>query len=142
MCTVSSFAEAIDIRTLTEEKSMSKKLLVVDDSPTELTLVMEALGNAGYELVTAADGEAGVAKAEAERPDLIILDVVMPKMNGFQACRKIKSTPELQDTPVILLTSKNQKSDEFWGKKQGADVYLTKPFDTDELLAAVAGLLS
>ncbi|XOF34375.1 MAG: response regulator [Candidatus Electrothrix sp. YB6] len=120
----------------------AKKILIVDDSPTELKLITEVFSTPEYAIVTATDGEAGVAKAMSEQPELIVLDVVMPKMNGFQACRKIKSTPELKDTPVILLTSKNQKSDEFWGKKQGADVYLTKPFDADELLAAANGLLS
>ncbi len=121
---------------------MAKKLLIVDDSPTELKLIMDVFSGPEYTLVTAGDGEEGVAKAGAERPDLIILDVVMPKMNGFQACRTIKSAPETQSIPVILLTSKNQKSDEFWGKKQGADVYLTKPFDAAELLKAVNGLLA
>ena len=121
---------------------MAKKLLIVDDSPTELKLIIDVFSTPDYEIVTASDGEEGVKKAAAEQPDLIILDVVMPKMNGFQACRTIKSSPDLQNIPIILLTSKNQKSDEFWGKKQGANVYLTKPFDTDELLKAVTGLLA
>ena len=119
----------------------AKKILIVDDSPTELKLITDVFNTPEYEVVTAKDGEAGVAMAMSEKPELIILDVVMPKMNGFQACRKIKSTPELENVPVILLTSKNQKSDEFWGKKQGADIYLTKPFNTDEVLDAVTTLL-
>jgi twitching motility two-component system response regulator PilH len=122
-------------------KAMAKKLLIVDDSPTELKLIMEVFSGPEYTVVTASDGEEGVEKAKSEKPDLIILDVVMPKMNGFQACRTIKSEASTQAIPVILLTSKNQKSDEFWGKKQGADVYLTKPFDQAELLKAVSGLL-
>jgi twitching motility two-component system response regulator PilH len=121
---------------------MAKKLLIVDDSPTELKLIIDVFNGPEYKIVTAEDGEEGVAKAMSEKPDLVILDVVMPKMNGFQACRTIKSTPELQDIPVILLTSKNQKADEFWGKKQGADVYLTKPFDSAELLKAVTDHLA
>jgi twitching motility two-component system response regulator PilH len=120
----------------------ARKLLIVDDSPTELKLIADVFNTSEYDVVTAGDGEAGVEMAMAAKPDLIILDVVMPKMNGFQACRKIKSMPELENIPVILLTSKNQKSDEFWGKKQGADVYLTKPFHTDEVLEAVTNLLS
>jgi twitching motility two-component system response regulator PilH len=120
----------------------ARKILIVDDSPTELKLIADVFNTPDYDVVTAVDGEAGVEKAMAENPELIILDVVMPKMNGFQACRKIKSSPDLQDIPIILLTSKDQKSDEFWGKKQGADVYLTKPFNADEVLAAVTGLLS
>uniref|UniRef100_UPI00405764A0 response regulator n=1 Tax=Candidatus Electronema sp. TaxID=2698783 RepID=UPI00405764A0 len=121
---------------------MAKKLLIVDDSPTELKLIMDVFSGPEYTLVTAGDGEEGVEKAKSEKPDLIILDVVMPKMNGFQACRTIKSEAATQAIPIILLTSKNQKSDEFWGKKQGADVYLTKPFDSAELLKAVSGLLA
>jgi twitching motility two-component system response regulator PilH len=120
----------------------ARKLLIVDDSPTELKLITDVFNTSEYDVVTAGDGEAGVEMAMTAKPDLIILDVVMPKMNGFQACRKIKSMPELENIPVILLTSKNQKSDEFWGKKQGADVYLTKPFHTDEVLEAVTNLLS
>jgi twitching motility two-component system response regulator PilH len=121
---------------------MAKRLLIVDDSPTELKLITEVFNNPNYSVITAADGEEGVEKAKSEHPDLIILDVVMPKMNGFQACRTIKSTPELDNIPIIMLTSKDQKSDEFWGKKQGADRYLTKPFKTDELLQAVKALLA
>ena len=120
----------------------TRKLLIVDDSPTELKLITDVFNTPDYEVVTANDGEAGVEMAMAEKPELIILDVVMPKMNGFQACRKIKSTPGLENIPVILLTSKNQKSDEFWGKKQGADVYLTKPFNIDQVLEVVTNLLS
>jgi twitching motility two-component system response regulator PilH len=120
---------------------MAKKLLIVDDSPTELKLIIDVFNSPDYKVVTAMDGEEGVEKAKKENPDLIILDVVMPKMNGFQACRTIKSMPELEKTPIILLTSKNQKSDEFWGKKQGADKYLTKPFNADELQQAVDALL-
>lgn len=120
----------------------TRKLLIVDDSPTELKLITDVFNTSEYDVVTAEDGEAGVEMAIAEKPELIILDVVMPKMNGFQACRKIKSLPDLENIPVILLTSKNQKSDEFWGKKQGADVYLTKPFHADQVLEAVTHLLS
>lgn len=121
---------------------MAKKLLIVDDSPTELKLIVDVFNTPEYEVITASNGEEGVKKAFSENPDLIILDVVMPKMNGFQACRKIKASPDLQNIPVILLTSKNQKSDQFWGKKQGADKYLTKPFNINEVLEAVTGFLS
>ncbi|MCI5197417.1 MAG: response regulator, partial [Candidatus Electrothrix sp. AW5] len=87
----------------------TRKLLIVDDSPTELKLITDVFNTSEYDVVTAEDGEAGVEMAIAEKPELIILDVVMPKMNGFQACRKIKSLPDLENIPVILLTSKNQK---------------------------------
>lgn len=121
---------------------MSKvKILVVDDSPTHLKLSSEPLIEKGYNVITAADGEEALQKTQAEKPDLIVLDVIMPKLNGFQVCRKIKTTPELSGTKIILCTSKNQESDKFWGKKQGADAYITKPFTDEELLKTVNELL-
>jgi len=115
-----------------------QKILVVDDSPTQLKLILAPLQSQNYETITANDGEEGLAKAYAEKPDLVVMDVVMPKMDGFQTCRKMKLADELKHIPVIMLTSKNQKTDEFWGKKQGANEYLTKPFAEQDLLDAVA----
>lgn len=116
------------------------KILVVDDSPTQLSMMRAPFEAQGYQVITAADGEEALAMVASENPQLVVLDVIMPKLNGFQACRKIKTLR--QDLPIILLTSKDQKSDEFWGKKQGADVYMTKPFDGDELFAAAVKLLA
>ena len=116
------------------------KILVVDDSPTQLNMMRAPFEENGYQVITATDGEEAVAMVETEHPQLVVLDVIMPKLNGFQACRKIKMIKE--NLPIILLTSKNQKSDEFWGKKQGADVYMTKPFDSAELFATAVKLLS
>lgn len=118
-----------------------EKIMVVDDSPTELKIMTEPFIPKGYKVITAMDGEEAIKMAEIERPNLIVLDVIMPKMNGFQVCRKIKTTPELKNIKIILLTSKNQESDEFWGLKQGADAYMTKPFDASELLAKAESLL-
>lgn len=119
---------------------MSKgKILVVDDSPTQLHMMKTPFEENGYQVITATDGDEAVAMVESENPDLVVLDVIMPKLNGFQACRKIKTIKP--DLPVILLTSKNQKSDEFWGKKQGADIYMTKPFEGSELFANATKLL-
>jgi len=118
-----------------------EKIMVVDDSPTELKIMTEPFIPKGYNVITAMDGEEAIKMAEAEKPKLIVLDVIMPKMNGFQVCRKIKTTPELKDIKIILLTSKNQESDEFWGMKQGADAYMTKPFNGSELLAKAESLL-
>ncbi len=121
---------------------MSKaKILVVDDSPTHLKLSSEPLIEQGYKVITASDGEEALSKAKAEQPALVVLDVIMPKLNGFQVCRKIKTSPDMKNIKVVLCTSKSQESDKFWGKKQGADAYLTKPFDEKDLLSAVAGLL-
>lgn len=113
------------------------KILIADDSPTHLKLTAEPLIEKGYEVITAADGEEAIQKAESEKPAAILLDVVMPKMNGFQVCRKIKTSPQLKQIKVIMLTSKTQESDKFWGEKQGADAYLTKPCTTDEILATL-----
>ncbi len=117
------------------------KLLVADDSPTHLKLASEPFMAEGYEVVTAVDGEEALEKARSERPAVIVLDVVMPKINGFQVCRRIKRSPDLKDIKVVLLSSKTQESDIFWGRKQGADAYVTKPFTEAQLLDAVAGVL-
>ena len=114
-------------------------ILIVDDSPTGLKTASAVLKN--YDIITATDGKEALEIALAEKPDLILLDVIMPNMDGFQACRKMKKSPELKHIPVIMLTSKNQKSDKFWGEKQGADVFLTKPCEDTVLLKAVAQLV-
>jgi twitching motility two-component system response regulator PilH len=119
----------------------SNKILVVDDSPTELKMISEALRSGGYDVVTAKDGEEALQMVAAESVELIVLDVIMPKMNGFQVCRQIKASDQHKSIKVLLLTSKSQESDKFWGKKQGADMYMTKPFDVDALLSNVASLI-
>ena len=131
------------LKTTGKGKTMAgQKILVIDDSPTQLKLILAPLQSQQYETLTAVDGEEGLAKALTEKPDLVVMDVVMPKMDGFQTCRKMKLSDELKHIPVIMLTSKNQKTDEFWGKKQGASEYLTKPFEDQQLLDAVARNLS
>jgi twitching motility two-component system response regulator PilH len=121
---------------------MSKEtILVVDDSPTDLRLVSGPLNAEGYKVITAVDGEEALSKAATELPRLIVLDVVLPKKNGFQVCRQLKTSPATKDIKILLLTSKSQDSDRFWGLKQGADAYMTKPFGDEELLTNVAGLL-
>jgi len=118
-----------------------EKILVVEDSPTEMRLVTGSLQRKGYQVVTAVDGEEALLKAAAEQPRLIVLDVILPKKNGFQVCRLLKAAPETKNIKVLLVTSKNQESDRTWGLKQGADGYMTKPFADDELLANVTKLL-
>ena len=118
------------------------KILVVDDSPTQLSMMRAPFEKEGYTVVSATDGEEALAMVEKELPNLVVLDVIMPKFNGFQVCRKIKSQDSTKHIKVILLTSKNQKSDEFWGKKQGADLYMTKPFEEEELYKQALALLS
>lgn len=115
-------------------------ILVADDSPTEMRLVLDALHRQGYATITATNGAEAIEKAQRECPRLAILDIVMPKQNGFQVTRQLKTAPATKSIKVVLLSSKNQESDRFWGFKQGADEYLTKPFEDDALLAAVARL--
>ena len=119
----------------------SQKILVVDDSPTELRLAVSGLKSKGYLVVTAIDGEEVLSKAVAEQPDLIVLDVVLPKKNGFQVCRQLKTSPKTQPIKIILLSSKCQETDRFWGLRQGADMYMTKPFEDEELAANIEVLL-
>ncbi len=116
-------------------------ILVADDSPTEQKMVAAALHAQGYRIITAVDGDDAIDKATRESPRVVVLDVVMPKKNGFQVCRHLKSTPATQNIKVLLLTSKSQESDKFWGMKQGADAYMTKPFTEAELQSAVAKLI-
>jgi len=113
-------------------------ILVVDDSPTELRLLTAPLKTKGYTVITAVDGEEAIQKACAHLPRLMLLDVIMPKKNGFQVCRQLKTSPETKDIKIIIISSKSQESDKFWGMKQGADEYMVKPFDEKTLLANVA----
>ncbi len=120
---------------------MRKSILVVDDSPTERRLIANPLREHGYLVSTASDGEEALARAAGEQPDLIVLDVVMPKKNGFQVCRKLKTGDETRDIKIVMLTSKDQETDRFWGMRQGADAYLTKPFDDNVLIDTVEDLM-
>jgi CheY-like chemotaxis protein len=120
------------------QKDMPKpKVLVVDDSWTDLTLMATPLRECGYEVITAVDGEEALEKALHERPNCIVLDVVLPKQNGFQVCRKLKRIEGVRGIPIILLSSKNTPLDKRWGLQQGADLYLTKPFTSADLIASV-----
>jgi twitching motility two-component system response regulator PilH len=117
-------------------------ILVVDDSPTALQLISEPLTANGYQVITASDGEEALMRARQEMPDLIVLDIILPKLNGFQVCRQLKTDPATEGLKILLLSSKNQDSDKFWGEKQGADAYVTKPFEDEELLAGIRQLLA
>ena len=115
-----------------------KTILVVDDSPTERHVLTELLTQNGYQVLTAESGDAGVDKARKELPDLILIDVVMPGMNGYQATRMLTRDETTRHIPVIVCTSKGQETDRIWGLRQGAIDYLIKPVDTKELLAKIA----
>lgn len=117
-----------------------KKILVVDDSPTERAFLTEILSHAGYQVVTAENGTDGIAKAKSEHPDLVLMDVVMPGLNGYQATRTLTRDEETKNIPVIVCTSKGQETDKIWGLRQGALDYLVKPVKADELLTKIAAL--
>lgn len=117
-----------------------KKVLIVDDSPTERFFLTDLLRKQGYDVLTADSGELGVAVAKHEKPDLILMDVVMPGLNGFQATRQLSRNPETQDIPVIMCTTKGQETDRVWGMRQGAVEYLVKPVVAQELLAKIRAL--
>lgn len=114
-----------------------KTILCVDDSPTALNSLTSTLTDGGYKVLTASDGEEALLKAVEASPDLVLLDVVLPKRNGFQVCRLLKNSPATRDIKIFLVTSKTQDADRYWGIRQGADAYLTKPFSPDDLLRTV-----
>ena len=114
------------------------KILVVDDSPTERHVMSELLVRSGYQVITAENGEEGVEKARREKPDLILMDVVMPGLNGYQATRTLSRDETTKQIPIILCTSKGQETDRIWGLRQGALDYLVKPVSAVELLAKIA----
>ncbi|WP_222948324.1 response regulator [Thauera sedimentorum] len=117
-----------------------KKILVVDDSPTERLALTELLVKHGYQVVTAENGEDAIAKSKSEMPDLILMDVVMPGMNGYQATRTISRDEATRAIPIIMCTSKGLETDRIWGMRQGAYDYLVKPVDQAELLGRIQAL--
>lgn len=116
-------------------------VLIVDDSPTETTIFRSTLVKAGFRVETAVNGEDGVQAAQRLHPDVILMDVVMPGLNGFQATRMLKRDPATAQIPVIIVTTKDQQTDRTWGMRQGADDYLVKPVDPQVLVARVKGAL-
>ena len=116
------------------------KILIVDDSPTERYYLTDILVKNGFSVSTAENGEDALLKMRADRPELILMDVVMPGANGFQVTRSIARDPELAAVPVIICSSKNQETDRIWGMRQGARDYFVKPVDPGQLLARIAAL--
>ena len=114
-----------------------KRVLIVDDSPTERHVLNDMLTKAGYEVVASDNGEDAILKAKTVKPDLILMDVVMPGLNGFQATRAISRDPATRSVPIILCTSKTQETDKIWGMRQGARDYIVKPVNRDELIAKI-----
>lgn len=115
-----------------------KKVLVVDDSPTERHFLNSLLSKNGYQVILAESGEEAMVKAKQEKPDIIIMDVVMPGLNGFQATRAISKDEETKNIPVIMCTTKGQETDKVWAMRQGAKDYITKPVNQEELLSKIS----
>jgi twitching motility two-component system response regulator PilH len=113
------------------------KVMVVDDAHSDLKLMESILRGAGHQVVSLTHGEKLEDQLEAEHPDVLLLDIVMPKRNGYEILRALRRDSRTSKTPVVLVSSKNQESDRAWGKKQGDDEYLAKPFTSDQLLSVV-----
>ena len=117
------------------------KVLVVDDSNTLREMISELLKENGLNIDVASNGVEALEKIQGNRPDLVVLDIVMPGMNGYELCRKIKADPKTQSVPVVMCSSKGEEFDRYWGMKQGADAYIAKPFHPKELVGTVKQLL-
>ena len=113
------------------------KILVVEDTPSEMQLMTLYLKDNGYQVISANNARDGLTLVSKEKPDVVITDVVMEGMNGFEFCRTLKKNPDTSEIPVIACTSRDQALDKLWGKKQGVDVYVTKPYSQDDIINAV-----
>lgn len=115
-----------------------QKILICDDSQTDLANLKNALKETQCVLLTASDGDEAIKKAKAEKPDIIFMDIVMPGMDGYAACRTLRSDPETKHIPVIFVSSKHQKADRVWAQMQGAKNLIAKPFEAAEITAALS----
>lgn len=120
---------------------MSKKILVVEDDPVQQQHICNVLSSVDAEIILAANGQQGVALALTEKPNLILMDVVMPEVDGFAACRQITTGEATRDIPVVIVSSKNQEADKVWAQLQGARAMLAKPFSDQELVDQVNAFL-
>ncbi|AFY69460.1 response regulator receiver protein [Thalassoporum mexicanum PCC 7367] len=116
-------------------------VLVVEDSITQRQMITNLLRDSGLRVVSAGDGVEALSQVANDRPDLVVLDIVMPRMNGYEVCRRLKQDPETQLVPVVMCSSKGEEFDRYWGMRQGADAYIAKPFQPQELVGTVKQLL-
>lgn len=116
-------------------------VLVVEDSPTQREIIIDLLKASGLKVNVAHDGVEALEQIQVARPDIVVLDIVMPRMNGYEVCRRLKTDPQTEKVPIVLCSSKGEEFDRYWGMKQGADAYLVKPFQPTELLGTVKQLL-
>ena len=117
------------------------KILIIDDSPAQLYTLQKIVEKAGHQVISAEDGELGVEAARTQQPDLILMDVVMPNLNGFQATRTLSRDDSTGHIPIILVSTKDQETDRVWGMRQGAKAYVTKPVDEKTILNTISQLL-
>ena len=120
---------------------MAKKVLIVDDEPNIVASLEYLMGKAGYEVAVARDGDEALAAVDAFRPDLVLLDVMMPRQSGYEVCRKMRDRPDLRAIRIVMLSAKGREAEVSKGLSVGADAYVTKPFSNRELMAQVAELL-
>ncbi|MEA3328783.1 MAG: response regulator [Candidatus Omnitrophota bacterium] len=121
---------------------MNEKILVVDDEQRLVEMLKTRLEANHYQVITAFDGQEALKKAREEKPDLMILDLMLPKLDGYQVCRLLKFDKTMDKTPIIMLTALGQRDDREWGKKVNADAYITKPFEAEELLECIRRLIT
>ncbi len=117
------------------------KVLVVEDSVTQREMITDLLKDSGMTVTAASDGVEALEQIKGGCPDIVILDIVMPRMNGYELCRRLKSDPETQEVPVVMCSTKGEEFDRYWGMRQGADAYIAKPFQPQELVGTVKQLL-
>jgi twitching motility two-component system response regulator PilH len=116
-------------------------ILIVEDSPSELELMSHYLKESGYNVIKATGAKEALEKAASQKPDVIVTDVVMPEMSGFELCRSLRRNPITEKVPIVICSSKNQEIDRFWAMKQGADAYITKPYTRDHLLHTIKSVV-
>ncbi|MBE9040504.1 response regulator [Oscillatoriales cyanobacterium LEGE 11467] len=117
------------------------KVLVIEDSVTQREMIANLLRGSGLTVIEASDGVEAFEQIQKGLPDLVVLDIVMPRMNGYEVCRRIKADPKTQNVPVVMCSSKGEEFDRYWGMKQGADAYVAKPFQPTELVGTVKQML-
>ncbi|MEY2984646.1 MAG: hypothetical protein RLZZ568_1263 [Cyanobacteriota bacterium] len=132
----------IPILSLQTEKTFMNAVLLVEDSLSQREMIAEILKEHGWTVSIACDGVEALEQLQHSRPDLVVLDIVMPRMNGYEVCRRIKSDPKTKNVPVIMCSIKGEEFDRFWGMRQGADAYIAKPFSPTTLIGTINQLLS
>ena len=121
---------------------MAKKILITEDSPTVLEILKSVLAEEGYEVIAASDGQQALNLAKTEKPDLMVLDLMLPKIDGYKVCRMLKFDEKYKDIPIIMLTARTKESDENLGKEVGADAYIRKPFQPEVIIDQIRKLLN